>query len=676
MLTVNFSLRATLRSAVVLLVTVGTGLGLAGVAEAKARPDLAVRSASAALADGRLSLRVEIANHGSARAKPFSVSLAFRNPDDGRSLRASARRATTAIRGHRTRQMRVGISWPAIRKLPVVVVCADADHQIREVREGNNCRSITVRSSAADQQPSTVAATSVDGVVAAGVPPRPVAAAPTAPAPAPLPSESPLSLEHGQHTLDSGQGLGPNEQIISPDAHYRLTMSPDGDLVEEVGKRVLWSTGTAGHPGAYALVTADGNLVVVSHNGTRLWDTAVGRHPGARIVLGSNADVTLSSEGVRHWHANVINDTLQTNETLVSSQILESSARRYWLAMQEDGNLVEYYGSRALWASNTGGNSGAWVAMQQDGNLVIYSASGSPLWASDTGGTAGRSLSIQIDVNLVIYAPGGQATWASWATNHTLAIDETLKPNELLLSSDRRFTFVMQGDGNLVLYREGVARWASNTAGNPGAYAAMQGDGNFVVYTPEGSPIWDSHTGGGPGTRVEVQSDGDVVMYTPGGAAVWSTGTAPGPGPFQPAIGDDYPYAGASPLNVDPWNFYFRECVSFVAWRMNRDVGRTSAPWWFTNGMGGGHWGNAHEWDNNAGALGYAVNGTPAVGSVAQWNAGEGGAGGAGHVAYVVGVNGDGSVTVEEYNFRVAPNDHRYGVRYNVHAPRYLHIVH
>lgn len=51
--------------------------------------------------------------------------------------------------------------------------------------------------------------------------------------------------------------------------------------------------------------------------------------------------------------------------------------------------------------------------------------------------------------------------------------------------------------------------------------------------------------------------------------------------------------------------------------------------------------GNGADWDTSAASLGYAVNGTPAIGSIAQWN------GGYGHVAYVEAV-GSNSITVSE----------------------------
>ncbi|WP_168222596.1 CHAP domain-containing protein [Micromonospora sp. HM134] len=110
---------------------------------------------------------------------------------------------------------------------------------------------------------------------------------------------------------------------------------------------------------------------------------------------------------------------------------------------------------------------------------------------------------------------------------------------------------------------------------------------------------------------------------------------------------DDYPSnLKSAPLDsmIDPWGFYNRNCTSFVAWRINQLMGRTSAPWAFTNGMAGGRWGNANHWDDNARGLGYPVDGTPKVGAIAQTDAGS-----SGHVAVVTAVNGN-EVSIEEYN--------------------------
>lgn len=128
---------------------------------------------------------------------------------------------------------------------------------------------------------------------------------------------------------------------------------------------------------------------------------------------------------------------------------------------------------------------------------------------------------------------------------------------------------------------------------------------------------------------------------------------------------DTYPYASEDPNNADPWLFYFRECTSYVAWKIN-DVSRKA----FSNYMLGGHFSNALNWDDNAQAIGFTVNHLPAVGAIAHWDADEG-AGSLGHVAFVEAVAPDGTVSISEYNFSTA---HGYGARCGIRAPRYIHI--
>jgi hypothetical protein len=87
----------------------------------------------------------------------------------------------------------------------------------------------------------------------------------------------------------------------------------------------------------------------------------------------------------------------------------------------------------------------------------------------------------------------------------------------------------MQGDGNLVLYFTPFGTWASpiwasNTAGNPGAWATMQGDGNFVVYSASNKALWA--TGTNPnGSHLSVQTDGNLVVYDASGKALWGSGS-------------------------------------------------------------------------------------------------------------------------------------------------------
>ncbi|MGH8999461.1 MAG: CHAP domain-containing protein [Acidimicrobiia bacterium] len=114
--------------------------------------------------------------------------------------------------------------------------------------------------------------------------------------------------------------------------------------------------------------------------------------------------------------------------------------------------------------------------------------------------------------------------------------------------------------------------------------------------------------------------------------------------PDSVTLRDDYPYKRKSPDGVDPWGFYYRECTSFVAFRLNKVMN-------FHNTMKGGRFSNAKNWDNNARQLGYRVDRKATVGSVMVRDSGP-----FGHVAIVARVKPN-RVLVEQYNFE---GTHRY----------------
>jgi surface antigen len=110
------------------------------------------------------------------------------------------------------------------------------------------------------------------------------------------------------------------------------------------------------------------------------------------------------------------------------------------------------------------------------------------------------------------------------------------------------------------------------------------------------------------------------------------------PGPRQP--GDDYPWPNAG-NTLSPLGYYYRQCVDFVAWRLNRDAGVTSAPWKWTWSNLTPNGGDASQWKAAWEAHGWKTSATPVVGSVA-WFVGN-------HVAYVNAIKGS-NVVIEEYN--------------------------
>ncbi|EFJ30683.1 hypothetical protein SELMODRAFT_19179, partial [Selaginella moellendorffii] len=80
----------------------------------------------------------------------------------------------------------------------------------------------------------------------------------------------------------------------------------------------------------------------------------------------------------------------------------------YKLIMQNDCNLVLYYGNIAKWSSRTNGKGLLCkIILQSDGNLVIYNEVQS-IWHTNTycgveGCIVPSFLSIQNDCNIVLY---------------------------------------------------------------------------------------------------------------------------------------------------------------------------------------------------------------------------------------------------------------------------------
>lgn len=129
-----------------------------------------------------------------------------------------------------------------------------------------------------------------------------------------------------------------------------------------------------------------------------------------------------------------------------------------------------------------------------------------------------------------------------------LVSGERLNPGQSLFAADGRYQFIMQTDGNLVLYQDGAARWSSNTR-TANSFAIMQTDGNLVVVNPSNQAVWHSGTYGNTGAVLALQEDGNLVIYTQAmDRALWQTGTVVLP----PRIsGGQTLYSGGSVVSED-----------------------------------------------------------------------------------------------------------------------------
>jgi hypothetical protein len=239
-------------------------------------------------------------------------------------------------------------------------------------------------------------------------------------------------------------------------------------------------------------------------------------------------------------------DRLLPNQVLAPNQSITSLNGRYYLIYQTDGNLVLYKrypngSQKALWASGTNGKGGNRCIMQGDGNLVIYNPANKALWSSNTFHDPGSTFVMQDDGNGVIYNTAKKAIWASntvqkpvpsgpTATGDTMRPGQVLNPGQSIRSNSGKFTFILQTDGNLVLYKNlstggQKSLWASNTNGKPTQVCIMQGDGNLVLYDVDGKALWSSNTFHDAGARLVMQDDGNAVIYRVNNSAAWATNT-------------------------------------------------------------------------------------------------------------------------------------------------------
>jgi hypothetical protein len=235
--------------------------------------------------------------------------------------------------------------------------------------------------------------------------------------------------------INKGGRISSGATVTAKDNESVLTMQPDGNLVlslvNDAGgpNHPIWSSGTWGHAGAYAVMQWDGNFVIYPEGkddstGGALWSTQTS-HQALEAVLYPGANFSVVGDGTTPWSTNTWDDsaalcTDPTYDRFVLNGAWSQSASA-WLILQADGNLVIYRkrDGAATWSSGTGGHPGAVMQMQRDGNLVIYwgvapgNKYGPALWSSGTWNNPGAYSLLQDDGNFVVYAADGHALWST-----------------------------------------------------------------------------------------------------------------------------------------------------------------------------------------------------------------------------------------------------------------------
>jgi hypothetical protein len=151
--------------------------------------------------------------------------------------------------------------------------------------------------------------------------------------------------------------------------------------------------------------------------------------------------------------------------------------------------------------------------------------------AASTGrlliGTAGTSSYTRGDLDEVVVYQGAVVDVDKLMPGtDRLLPGQRLQPGQHLRSAQGHHELVMQFDGNLVFKRAGVVRWGSGTAGNPGAYAQMQTDGNFVVYTGT-TALWSSRSWATAADRLVLHEELGPVLLGPNQQVFWRAEAGP-----------------------------------------------------------------------------------------------------------------------------------------------------
>lgn len=113
----------------------------------------------------------------------------------------------------------------------------------------------------------------------------------------------------------------------------------------------------------------------------------------------------------------------------------------------------------------------------------------------------------------------------SYTGTNILYSGDQLEQGETIQSNDGRFTLIMQTDGNFVMYKNTIPKWATNTCCHPEINRiTMEPGGNLVLSDTNNTVRWQSNTDNRPGAYLILQNDGNIVIYQ-SGFAKWASNT-------------------------------------------------------------------------------------------------------------------------------------------------------
>ena len=136
-----------------------------------------------------------------------------------------------------------------------------------------------------------------------------------------------------------------------------------------------------------------------------------------------------------------------------------------------------------------------------------------------------RELPVEVEGGFWVTVGSDRPTTVS-AGQDRLVAGQRLYAGQFIRARRAACRLEFRPDGDLIAYADGLPYWnaGSGSLAAGGGFAAMQRDGNFVVFDARGRARWSTRSGGNPGARVAIQSDCNVVVRAPGGEPLWASG--------------------------------------------------------------------------------------------------------------------------------------------------------
>lgn len=166
--------------------------------------------------------------------------------------------------------------------------------------------------------------------------------------------------------LNPGQGLSAGQRVYSDNGQYYAQMQTDGNfVVYAINGAPIWSTNTAGTGADWAVMQSDGNFVLYNkEQGKAYWSSnTTYNRPGFASITNYGQWIVFSN--VPLWASNSSDnsnpppgDAVFFPQGTALKQNTNYTAGQYRLIFQNDGNVVIYSPTRAIWATNTA-NRGA-----------------------------------------------------------------------------------------------------------------------------------------------------------------------------------------------------------------------------------------------------------------------------------------------------------------------------